>query len=155
MRVQGINIRFAAMELLSLICMSVCFAGPAALEGPSSRVQLGTPTFKNTTILPAARQKRDAPSARLQLDLRAPEITKATGTSPQAAGRNAFGASSGIASALQLSVAKPKSPAEVFVKRVQREGLPIARLWENDSALVSVGLNQKGQMGLWLIQKTN
>jgi len=40
-----------------------------------------------------------------------------------------------------------------FSRRVQREGLPFARLWENKSALVSIGLNQKGKPGLWLIQK--
>jgi hypothetical protein len=43
--------------------------------------------------------------------------------------------------------------AEEFVRRVHREGLPVARLWENKSALVSLGLNQKGKPGLWIIQK--
>jgi hypothetical protein len=33
---------------------------------------------------------------------------------------------------------------EEFARRVHREGLPVARLWENNSALVSLGLNQKG-----------
>lgn len=46
-----------------------------------------------------------------------------------------------------------QSRAEVFVRRVHREGLPLARLWENDSALVSLGLNKKGKPGLWIIQK--
>jgi hypothetical protein len=45
--------------------------------------------------------------------------------------------------------------AEEFVSRVRREGLPVARLWQNHSALVSLGLNQKGKPGLWLIQKTH
>ena len=44
---------------------------------------------------------------------------------------------------------------EEFARRVHREGLPVARLWENKSALVSLGLNQKGKPGLWLIQKTH
>jgi hypothetical protein len=43
--------------------------------------------------------------------------------------------------------------AEEFVRRVHREGLPVARLWENKSALLSLGLNQKGKPGLWIIQK--
>jgi hypothetical protein len=43
--------------------------------------------------------------------------------------------------------------AEEFVRRVHREGLPVARLWENHSALVSLGLNQRGKPGLWIIQK--
>lgn len=43
--------------------------------------------------------------------------------------------------------------AEEFAQRVRREGLPIARLWENKSALVSLGLNQRGKPGLWFVQK--
>jgi hypothetical protein len=43
--------------------------------------------------------------------------------------------------------------AQDLVQRVRREGLPIARLWENKSALVSLGLNQKGKPGLWITQK--
>jgi hypothetical protein len=46
------------------------------------------------------------------------------------------------------------SRAEEFARRVHREGLPIARLWENKSALLSLGLNKKGKPGLWIVQKT-
>jgi hypothetical protein len=45
------------------------------------------------------------------------------------------------------------SRPETFARRVQREGVPVARLWETKSALLSIGLNQKGKPGLWLIQK--
>jgi hypothetical protein len=45
------------------------------------------------------------------------------------------------------------SPMEEFTRRVRKEGLPVARLWENKSALVSLGLNQKGKPGLWIVQK--
>jgi hypothetical protein len=44
---------------------------------------------------------------------------------------------------------------EAFVRRVHQEGLPVARLWETKSSLLSIGLNQKGKPGLWLIQKTH
>ena len=44
-------------------------------------------------------------------------------------------------------------PAEEFVRRVHREGLPGVRLWESNSALLSLGLNQRGKPGLWLVQK--
>lgn len=47
------------------------------------------------------------------------------------------------------------SRAESFARRFHREGLPLARLWENHSALVSLGLNGKGKPGLWLVQKTH
>jgi hypothetical protein len=46
-----------------------------------------------------------------------------------------------------------ESPMQALARRVHREGLPVARLWENKSALVSLGLNQKGKPGLWIIQK--
>src|SRR6202046_605377 len=46
-----------------------------------------------------------------------------------------------------------ESPMQAFAHRVHREGLPVARLFENKSALVSLGLNQKGKPGLWIIQK--
>jgi hypothetical protein len=41
------------------------------------------------------------------------------------------------------------SPAERLVGRVRREGLPIARLWKSESALLSIGLNQRGKPGVW------
>jgi hypothetical protein len=41
------------------------------------------------------------------------------------------------------------SPAERFVGRVHREGLPIARLWQSESALLSIGLNRRGKPGVW------
>ena|SRR5450432_15607 len=53
----------------------------------------------------------------------------------------------------ESSQARPRGRAEEFVQRAHREGLPLARLWENKSALVSLGLNQKGKPGLWIIQK--
>lgn len=46
-----------------------------------------------------------------------------------------------------------KGGSEKFVSKLRREGLPLARLWENASALVSFGLNRKGQPGFWLVQK--
>jgi len=45
------------------------------------------------------------------------------------------------------------SQSEILVRRVRRQGLPVARLWESKSALVSIGLNQKGKPGLWLTQR--
>ena len=44
---------------------------------------------------------------------------------------------------------------EELALRFHREGLPIARLWENKSALLSLGLNQKGKPGLWIVQKVH
>jgi hypothetical protein len=51
--------------------------------------------------------------------------------------------------------ARVPSRMEEFARRVHKEGLPVARLWENKSALVSLGLNQKGKPGLWIVQKVH
>jgi hypothetical protein len=44
---------------------------------------------------------------------------------------------------------------EERVRAVRREGFPVARLWQNQSALVHLGFNQKGKPGLWIVQKTH
>ena len=49
---------------------------------------------------------------------------------------------------------RDQSPTEQLARQVHKEGLPFARLWQNDQALVSLGLNRKGKPGLWIIQKT-
>ncbi|HEY2465128.1 MAG TPA: hypothetical protein VGI32_13805 [Steroidobacteraceae bacterium] len=54
------------------------------------------------------------------------------------------------------SVGMRAHPAiEDFVRRVHREGLPVARLFETKSALVHIGLSPRGKPGLWLVQKTH
>jgi len=44
---------------------------------------------------------------------------------------------------------------ETWLHRVHREGVPIVKLWNSKSALLSIGLNQKGKPGLWLTQKVH
>jgi hypothetical protein len=46
------------------------------------------------------------------------------------------------------------SRAESLVRHFRREGLPLARLWETRSTLVSLGLNPKGKPGLWFVRQT-
>jgi len=53
------------------------------------------------------------------------------------------------------STARTPGRVEELALRFHREGLPLARLWETKSALVSLGLNPKGKPGLWLTQKTH
>jgi hypothetical protein len=48
---------------------------------------------------------------------------------------------------------KITSRAEELTRRFHREGLPVARLWETRSAMVSLGLSPRGKPGIWLIQK--
>jgi hypothetical protein len=145
MRDQKFNRRFAALQLASLICVSVCFAGPPAPEDSPLRSQSGMAALANTTPSPFIRPKGGSPPTGMRLDLRAPENWKATEAHPSEPGEKSL--------PLRIPFAKPNSPAEALVSRVHREGLPVARLWENKSMLLSLGFNQKGQAGLWLIQK--
>ena len=43
--------------------------------------------------------------------------------------------------------------AAAIAQRFRHEGLPVARLWENHAAFISLGLNGRGKPGLWLVQK--
>ena len=58
-----------------------------------------------------------------------------------------------------LGTAEPSfrmmSQPEIFARRIHQEGLPVAHLWESKSAFLSIGLNQRGKPGLWLIQKVH
>jgi hypothetical protein len=56
--------------------------------------------------------------------------------------------------ALGSTTVREMSAPEAFARRWRREGLPLARLWQNESALLSLGLNPRGKPGLWLVQKT-
>jgi hypothetical protein len=95
-----------------------------------------------------------------RLDLRplasviAPENTSAN--FPSAMHRQTLGTQNQIQlPALGAGEPQARTPGRIeeFARRVHREGLPVARLWENKSALVSLGLNQRGKPGLWIIQK--
>jgi hypothetical protein len=59
----------------------------------------------------------------------------------------------------QLFSAPPNTPPLLartagLAERFRREGLPVAKLWENHAAFISVGLSPRGKPGIWLIQKT-
>jgi hypothetical protein len=56
-------------------------------------------------------------------------------------------------SAMAADGMRSRPALQDFVRRVHREGLPVARLFESKSALVHVGLSPKGKPGLWLVQK--
>jgi hypothetical protein len=100
------------------------------------------------------------PDSRPSLDLRAPatSILAASKTEsgfPSSLHRPSFGALEQVQLPELGASGRVPSRYEEFARRVHREGLPVARLWENRSALVSLGLNQRGKPGLWLIQKTH
>jgi hypothetical protein len=158
MRKLGPTYQFVALELSSLIWMSLSCAGPASLENAYYRLQFKT---NATTTLATIRGKGAAENAAriahgpMVLDLRVPESLRTAASYPSIPNRHFSDTESENASRLQFSLAKSRSPAEAFANRLHREGLPLARVWENKSAFVSLGLNQRGKPGLWLIQKTH
>jgi hypothetical protein len=145
MKNRRVSLRLAALNVASVIGLSVAFANVAGAEDAPVHAQAAMASLSNTSQLPFIRPRNGPSASRIRLDLRTPDTIKAREPDASAAGDEA--------SSLRIPFEKPKSPAEALVKRVQREGLPVARLWENNAALLSVGLNQKGQPGLWLIQK--
>ena len=52
-----------------------------------------------------------------------------------------------------LDTMRSRPGVQDFVRRVQHEGLPVARLFESKTALLHLGLNPRGKPGLWLVQK--
>jgi hypothetical protein len=103
-------------------------------------------------------------SLRAPLDLHLPAAAalasqssaQAPANFPSALHRAALGAQERIqlpALGADTQQAHIESHMEELARRVHREGVPVARLWENKSALVSLGLNQRGKPGLWLVQK--
>ena len=102
-----------------------------------------------------------SPPAHRLLDLQLPANAAATDKTP-ASFPSLHRQAQGAQAPIQLrgfGVGDPPAriPGRVedMVLRFHREGLPLARLWENKSALVSLGLNPKGKPGLWITQKTH
>jgi hypothetical protein len=162
-----------ALTIVWLGCVSHCLAAPPSSEFASESTFYGLHLKSNAAPIAALKSMNVAfksmnreqgitktlkSPARTPpiLDLRIPETVKANNDLPSEEARHSVSTDSKTDSVLaQLSFAKSMSPAENFANRVHREGLPAARLWENKSALVSLGLNQRGKPGLWLIQKTH
>ncbi|MEA3175990.1 MAG: hypothetical protein QOF42_3401 [Gammaproteobacteria bacterium] len=140
----------AASLLVEIGGMQVCFAAPpgATPQGSIPRPHVtGNLTQNVTHFLPA------------RLDLRAPSHAAAIEENPAAfpsalIHRQSSGAQD-TAQLPSLGAGNPRlrPPLAELARHIQHEGLPVARLWENNSALVHIGLNQRGKPGLWLVQK--
>jgi hypothetical protein len=95
----------------------------------------------------------------IHLDLRAPAQSltseERAPVFPSAFAHRRFTATEETAQLPSLGAgnARVRAPLAELARHIQHEGLPIARLWENHSALVHIGLNQRGKPGLWLVQK--
>jgi hypothetical protein len=124
--------RIAVLALCGLGAMSAAFASPPSAPRGALRLDL----HPIAATPPAEEPSQPFPSSLHQRTLKAqPQLQLPD-----------LGAN--------VTTSRIPSRAEEFARRLHREGLPVARLWENKSARVSLGLNEKGKPGLWLIQKT-
>jgi hypothetical protein len=152
--------------LRKLACGALCCAAAAAaVAGPPGGGNSGGLFGKASGMLSAAPAAAVTRFHSLQpLDLRPPESASA-----RPAAMNDSVAAFPSAKQSQASAARDagedlpgggrfaplpmESKVQEMERRVPREGLPVARLWETKSALLHVGLSPKGKPGLWLIQK--
>jgi hypothetical protein len=155
------------------IC-TLALASAAAASPPASRGVLLTRISGDSVATRTGNAVSRGLSGGQRLDLRAPDLRTSSGIPGASSGIPAAGTGatdsipfpsrrSGQTRATDedrlpaLGDEAPKmkimSRPEEFARRVHREGLPVARLWQGHSALLSLGLNQRGKPGLWLIQK--
>jgi hypothetical protein len=142
----GIGIsRTVWITALALSCAYRGLILPVWASPPSFKTAIGAASSHPTHLdlrPPSAHEVGDFPAA---------SVDRPFWSRPRTAGSRelnlpALGADAGSARLM--------SGPETMVRRFRHEGLPVARLWENRSALVSLGLNAKGKPGLWLVQKT-
>ena len=133
--------RIAAGVLCLFSCVGASYAAPPTGLGTQGR---GAGTAQNF-------------SSRTHLDLTAPALDSLKSALNSPMKPHALGQEerNGLNLGTDAWQDKPSARMAELVRRVHREGLPVARLWENHSALVSLGLNQRGKPGLWIIQKTH
>jgi hypothetical protein len=134
-----------------------CLADPPASTGAWKAELSMSPSFSLGRDAGRIDLGTEAPSAArpsAPLDLRPPDPTQHSQMVPAMMRPHPVGSESheGQRSG-PLSADRPLSPAEELLRRAQREGLPLARLFESQSALISLGLNKKGKPGLWLVEK--
>lgn len=160
-----LNCRITLQKLVG--CALCCVAAAAAFAGPPPGSSSGGLLGRTVGMLSSTPAHSPASHLDFQrLDLRPPEtLTGGRASSPTVDSAAAFpstkhspfGAAAGTeedpAPAAGLATLRMESKVQELERRVPREGLPIARLWETKTALLHVGLSPRGKPGLWLIQK--
>ena len=148
-------------------CALCCVAAAAALAGPPSGNSPGGLLGRASGLVAATPSHN--PERRLdfqRLDLRPPEtLSGGRESAPLGDSAAAFpstkraplgttsSADADLPGGSHWTSLRMESKVQEMERRVPREGLPLARLWETKTALLHVGLNPKGKPGLWLIQK--
>jgi hypothetical protein len=143
--------------LLTTLGFFQAVAWNAALAAPPG-VSPASPQAHPTAV---QNLSQNVSSLAAHLDLRLPaRLTlgeEKTSSFPSAISHRQFGATEQSTQMTNAGAGngRIRPPIEEMARRIQHEGLPVARLWENQSALVHLGLNPHGKPGLWLVQKVH
>jgi hypothetical protein len=156
MRIEKRNRSHAVLGIASLLLVHSLLLNSAFAAPPP-----GHQSFRGPSQPQALQGRPQGPQGLAQhLDLRAPSHLEMAGAAERSHSFAAPTLRQNLSSQEQVPLAAMASdgmrarPAlQDFVRRVRREGLPVARLFESKSALVHVGLSPKGKPGLWLVQK--
>jgi hypothetical protein len=146
------NISDVALTLVGMLAMQSALAAPPLHPQWQTQWQARQQSAVQTRLQPAVTMPQ-------RLDLRAPSVAPELADDGGSKGFPSRRSKLGGQEVAQLpelgsESARARPTVQEFVRRVRREGLPVARLYEGRSALVHLGLNPKGKPGLWLVQKT-
>jgi hypothetical protein len=139
------SVLLATLALTEVLAFNSSLAAP-----PTAPAQKAVQRPAATPSAPVAATHLD-----LHLSARAVQEDEKPLAFPSAVIHRQFGGVDETAQLPSLGAGNPQArpPMAELARHIQHEGLPLARLWENKSALVHLGLNQKGKPGLWLVQK--
>jgi hypothetical protein len=143
------------IALLAMLAPTALFALNLSLAAPPGVSQQNGLPRANVTQKPILANANIATHLDLRAPTRAPMIEDKSQVFPSAVIHRQFGGVEETAQLPSLGAGNPRlrPPMVELARHIQHEGLPVARLWENKSALVHIGLNQRGKPGLWLVQK--
>jgi hypothetical protein len=141
------NTRLATLAILGLceMCLNTALAAPPVVQRAAHWDSRPTPELRSALDVHTAATAMVLPEKNSEVF---PSSLHRQSLGGQTQEQNEQSALAGMGAAARMD-----SPMQALARRVHHEGLPVARLWENKSALVSLGLNQKGKPGLWIIQK--
>jgi hypothetical protein len=146
-----------------ILLSAAALIGACAAEVCQAAQPTNVPRSPLSSVSAIQSQAQKQPGAALpaHLDLRLPThaepLHENTSMFPSATIHRQIGGSEQTTQLPNLGAGNTRirPPLAELARHLQHEGLPIARLWENNSALIHLGLNQRGKPGLWLVQKVH
>jgi hypothetical protein len=138
-----------------VFALLACALGAPSLAANPGWRDPANSTQSSRAEAPSARATGRQRAASLNLDLGMDHVASASVATPAPGTRfrQIFEADRLELPELGGGTSRSAGRIEEFARRARREGLPLVRLWESHSALISLGLNAKGKPGLWIIQR--